>query len=154
MDTSLGDEEDQQLKLESWLKSTPRMHTDSVFGILHTLRKIISQALVPPQNFIGVNGYHRKKFASRICHGAVTPSFWYVRPCTSWSPLGNASRVMYAPKTLLVHGHCFIRVRILLSSSFPHEIDIIHKNCNAKFDYCESCPQFLFLIVCVDFPFY
>ena len=61
--------------------------------------------LVSHQKPFGINRNRRNKSASRICQGAVTPSFGPLDRVSCLGPLGGASRVGNDPKTFIIIHH-------------------------------------------------
>ena len=70
--------------------SLPRTHTKTVLDVLYMDGKIISKnpmAQVSGPNSLGVDGNHRNKGTSRICHGAATPSLGLLAHVSCWGTL-------------------------------------------------------------------
>ena len=62
--------------------------------------------VVSYQNLFGINGNRGHKSASRICQGAVTPSFGPLDRVSCLGPLGGASWVGDDPKTFIIMCRC------------------------------------------------
>jgi hypothetical protein len=56
--------------------------------------------VVPHQNLFGINGNRQNKSASRICQGAVSPSFGPFGPCNVSALPRDANRGSWTPLRL------------------------------------------------------
>jgi len=75
-------------------------------------------------NSLGVDGNHRNKGTSRICHGAATPSFGLLARVSCWGPLWTWLGGYARPNPYIISSRRHIRVWVLFSSSFPRETEI------------------------------
>jgi hypothetical protein len=74
----------------------------------------LPMAQVPSKNSFRVDGNRQNKWASRICHGAVSPSVGPLARVPCWNPFGLRPGDLHAPNSFLFSSHCHIRVWVLL----------------------------------------
>jgi len=82
--------------------------------------------MAPPSgpNSLGVNRNHLNNRTSRICHGAVRPSFGVLAHVSCWGPLWTWLGGYARPNYHIISNRRHIMVRVLFSSSFPRETEI------------------------------
>jgi hypothetical protein len=67
-------------------------------------------APVSGPNSLGVDGNHRNKETSRICHGAATQCFGLLARVSCWGPLWTWVGGYARPNPHIISSRCHIRV--------------------------------------------
>jgi len=75
-------------------------------------------------NSFGLDGNHQNNRTSRICHGVAAPSFGLLARVSCWGSLWTWLGGYAHPNHHIISSRRHIRVRVLFSSSFPHETEI------------------------------
>jgi hypothetical protein len=81
----------------------------------------------PTSKFLLNRRNHRKKWTSRICQGATSPSFGPLARVSCWSPLGLRPGDLHALNSFLFSSHYHFRVWVLLRFNLSSNSVAIHR---------------------------